>query len=126
MKVIGQKDSLHFVMGTNDHEQLRDVGIFYKDVSLTPVDRMAYVPQFICSMKNELEELRNRRINEDAFFLNLGPTTDDCSARIKLVGGQARISFDIEGGVVFLTSLPITYLVELYEKVINNLEHKNA
>ena len=126
MELIGKKSSLHFFLGGGGHGQLQEVGIFYQDLALTPVDKMAYLPQFSHSMSIELEELRSGKINPEGFFLDLGPTTDDCSCRIELAGEKAKVSFDIDGYATQVTNIPIYYLISVYEEVITKLEQVNT
>lgn len=126
MEVIGKKDSLYFVIEHKDEGGLRQVENFYKDLCLTPVDKTVYIPQFCHSMRMELEELTQRKINPDRFFLSLGPTTDDCSCRISLTGEEARLSFDIDNEVVQVAIMPTSYLINTYSRVISRLEASNA
>lgn len=100
---------------------LHEVDIWLGDVLLTPVDNMAYLPQFISSMEYELAQLQQGTINPDAFFLDLGPTTDDCSSRIKLNGEFAELTFEIENGVIHFIKVEINELISTYESTINKL-----
>ncbi len=106
------------LVGRECRDQSREVGIFYGNVSLTPHDQSVYLPQFIHSLRIELDEILNNRINPDGFILDLGPTTDDCSARIELIGADAKLSFEVNAGEVIVTTLPPTYLVKIYQRVI--------
>lgn len=93
---------------------------------LTPIDKMAYVPQFCHSMRKELQELKLHKMNPDGCFLSLGPTTDDCSCQITLSGEEARLLFDVGDEAVHVAFLPISYLVNIYERVISKLEAHRA
>jgi hypothetical protein len=126
MRVIGQKDSLHFIIGDQLEFNFQAVDIWFKDVLLTRIDNMAYLPQFINSMNEELNEIKLGKINPDSFFLDLGPTTDDCSSRIYLSGDEAKVSFDLDEGVVLETKMLIAKLIELYTTVIMELKNIKA
>ena len=66
-----------------------------------------------------------KRVNPDGFFLNLGPTTDDCSGQIYLNGDLAEITIGIEEKF-FEVEIPIVKLTTLYSNVIDRLLRKNA
>lgn len=109
------------MIGLKVDGDLHQVDIWLGDVLLTPVDNMTYLPHFISSMENELAELRQGTINPDAFFLDLGPTTDYCSSKIKLNGEFAELTFEFENGVIHFLREEINELISTYESTIYKL-----
>ena len=122
MLVIGNKDSLHFHIDPKTKSGLSQIDIWFGEELLTPIDNIAYLPQFVSSLKEELLQLERRDINSDGFFLNLGPTTDDCSSRIKLIGEEAKVTFELEEGTVHLLHTSVSYLIGVYSEVVKRLE----
>lgn len=118
------KDSNHvfsFKIGKRVEDNLYQIDIWLGDVLLTPIDNIAYLPQFIGSMEHELNQLQQREINPDGFFLDLGPTTDDCSSRITLKGEVAEITFELDEKNIYKLNIDVDELKSIYQGVINKL-----
>lgn len=111
----------HFNVGNKVGKNLCQIDIWLGDVLLTPIDNIAYLPQFIASMEYELKQLQQREINSDCFFLDLGPTTDDCSSRITLQGNIAEIHFVLETNREYKLNIEVDELISIYQCVINKL-----
>jgi len=119
---IGKEDSLQFVIGKHCSGELHEVTIWFNDNLLTPTDNKVFVPQFIASLRHEMSELMTGDINEDNFFLDLGPTTDDFSCRIKLSCDNALLTFDGPNDSSFIVSILVKDILFVYSKVIGRLE----
>ncbi|TCI01076.1 hypothetical protein EZV61_19310 [Corallincola luteus] len=127
MIIIGNESGLNFRIRKPLEGPYIEVDIWFKDVHLTPIDNVAYLPQFLHSMRSELEELKEKSINPDGFFLYFGATTDDCSSRIKLEGDTAIVTFEVEEGVIHPMKCSASDLINLYSETIEALEkHNNA
>ena len=118
--MIGNKDGLHFIIG-DALEGLHEVEIWNKYDLLTPTDKMVYLPQFIASLEHEIKQLESRDINPDGFFLNLGPTTDDCSCRIEIDGNIAHLSYNLSDQQKKFLSIDINVLISTYQGVVDVL-----
>ncbi|WP_236984905.1 hypothetical protein [Marinagarivorans cellulosilyticus] len=125
MKEIGNKNVFCFVVGDNNEGGLQQVDIWANNTLLTPVDNMAYLPQFVASLENESNDINSDNIAREYMFFNHGPTTDDVVGNITLANGVAKLSFDI-GGVVNLVSVSKSELLSVYQEAIEYLRGIHA
>ena len=115
------RKSINFKIGNKVEDSIHQIDIWLDDILLNPFDNNAYLPQFISSMKNELMQLQQRKINPNNFFLDLGPTTDDCSARVNLKSDIAEVIFELDENRVYKLTIGIEELISIYQSVINKL-----
>ncbi len=126
MEVIGSNNSLHFDIADSQSDNLIEINIWWANVLLTPIESATYLPQFINSLRYEMGQLVNKQINSDGYFLKLGPTTDDCSFRIKVVGDSAFVSFEVEDSEIHSSTIQVAELIFIYSKIIDRLEQLNV
>ncbi len=124
--MIGNKDTLAFVLGNKNEKDLREVDIWIANELVTFIDNTAYLPQFISSLESELDDLKSGNVDSDYVFLNLGPTLDDVSVRVELDGSHIFIKccLYINDGKIFSVKMNKDELMESYETCIKRL--KNA
>ena len=123
--MIGSKETVLFDIGSEIVGGLLRFDIWFNGVHLTLVDNMAYPPSMLESLKFELDQLKNKRINPDNFWFNFGPTTDDFSATLHLKGKLACISLEFESNTYNL-NISIIELQKIYESAINAVSAKNT
>lgn len=124
--MIGNKDTLAFVLGDKIDKELQNIDIWIANELVTFVDNTAYLPQFISSLESELDDLKSGNVDSDYIFLNLGPTLDDVSVRVELHGSQIFIKCCLytDDGKIFSVKMNKNELMESYETCIKRL--KNA
>ena len=82
--IIGSKQSIAFEVAEFDGSNMREVDIWVGGERVTYIDNLVYLPQFIASLKRELDCIESGDISDDYIALPLGPTTDDVSARFSI------------------------------------------
>ena len=90
MKEIGNRNRFCFVVGSKNKGDLQEVDIWASNILLTPVDNMAYLPQFIASLEYEMRDIGAGAICNDYYYFNHGPTTDDVVGKIRILGNVAK------------------------------------
>jgi hypothetical protein len=125
MKEFGDKETLCFAIGKEKQGKLQEINIWAKHVLLTPIDNMAYLPQFIATLEAEKLVLASGQIAEEFLYFNHGPTTDDLSGKISLQGNKAYLTFSINGILVSLV-IETLELVSIYSQTIKYLRSMNA
>ena len=125
MKEIGDKKILCFVIGDRKENELQQIDIWASSTLLTPVDNMAYLPQFIATLESEKSEIERNLFSHEYIFFNHGPTTDDVVASIKITQELARLRFTVNG-MVCLVSIATEQLLSIYRATIEHLRSINA
>ena len=125
MKSIGDKGNLCFVCGERIYGGLYSVSIWARNELLTPVDDMAYLPQFVSSLKKELLNLESGSIGPDYKYFCYGPTTDDVVGSIEVREDTAFLIFELSGSQVSV-DIPLKELLSLYSKTIDFLVELRA
>lgn len=124
MKTKSIASILNFVVGEK-REGLQQVDIWCNELLLTPLDNMVYLPQFIAALKYELQALESNQFDDGDIFLDLGPTTDDFSARIKLKDQHAEITIEIENQPPNLFVFELEQLKLSFQSIIEDLQTLN-
>jgi len=125
MNKFGDKNKLCFLVGDKRQGKLQEVDIWAGNILLTPIDNMAYLPQFIAALEREKREIDTGDICQDYIYFNHGPTTDDVVGSITLAGQTAQLKFEIDD-VNCLVSIEVEDLLTVYVQTIESLRGINA
>lgn len=126
---IGNKEELAFVIGPKINQEQQEVDIWASNVLITHFDHLVYLPQFINSLKCEASDIESGKIDSDYVLFNLGPTTDDVSARATISGDNINIVCDLsEGDINRLIDLTMktNTIVKLYRDTVEALRNRES
>lgn len=88
---------------------------------VTYIDSLAYSPQFIASLKRELDCIERGDINDEYIALPLGPATDDVSAKFYIDGKNINLNCLLGSGGRGNAALPVTEVTDYYNRCIEVL-----
>jgi hypothetical protein len=119
--IIGSKQSIAFEVAEFDGSNMREVDIWVGGERVTYIDNLVYLPQFIASLKRELDCIESGDISDDYIALPLGPTTDDVSARFSIAGTEIRLNCLLGNGNRANAALPVIEVIDYYNRCIEVL-----
>jgi hypothetical protein len=128
---IGSKEELAFVIGPKINQEQQEVDIWVSNVLITHFDHLVYLPHFINSLNCEASDIDSGKIDSDYIFFNLGPTTDDVSARATIRGDNINIVCDLTESdininrLIHLTAKTNT-IVKLYRDTVEALRNRKS
>ena len=123
--IIGNKQSIAFEVAEFDGSNMREVDIWVGGERVTYIDNLAYLPQFIASLKSELDYIERGDISEEYIALPLGPTTDAVSAKFYIDGKEIKLNCLLGNGNRANAALPVIEATDYYKRCIEVLS-KNA
>ncbi|RTR34227.1 hypothetical protein [Shewanella atlantica] len=118
---IGNKNEFCFVIGEAKDTDIQVVDIWLSGSLVTYFDNSVYVPQFLESLRQELSILESGSIPAGYIALALGPTTDDVSARFKIIGPDLEISFELGESQPKVTHVSLSSTIAAYRECIGLL-----
>ena len=119
--IIGNKQSIAFEVAEFDGSNMREVDIWVEGKLVTYIDNLAYLPQFIASLKRELDCIERGDITDEYIALPLGPTTDDVSAKFSIDGKNINLNCLLGNGGRANAALPVTEVTDYYKRCIEVL-----
>ncbi len=119
--IIGNKQSIAFEVAEFDGSNMREVDIWVGGELVTYIDNLAYLPQFIASLKRELDCIERGDISDEYIALPLGPTTDDVSAKFSINGKEIKLNCLLGNGSRANGALPVTEVTDYYKHCIEVL-----
>ncbi|WP_394148443.1 hypothetical protein [Shewanella atlantica] len=119
--IIGNKQTIAFVIGEFGGPNMREVDIWVGGELVTYIDNLAYLPQFIASLKRELDCIEHGDISDEYIALPLGPTTDDVSAKFSVDEKIFRLNCLLGNGNRITGTLPVIEVVDYYKRCIEVL-----
>jgi hypothetical protein len=119
--IIGNKQSIAFQVAEFDGSKMREVDIWVGGERVTYIDNLAYLPQFIASLKRELDCIERGDIFDEYIALPLGPTTDAVSAKFSIDGKEIKLNCMLGNGNRARAVLPVFEIVENYKQCIEVL-----
>ena len=126
---IGNKEELAFVIGPKINQEQQEVDIWVSNVLITHFDHLVYLPQFISSLNCEASDIESGKIDSNYVLFNLGPTTDDVSARATISGDNINIVCDLtEDDINRLIHLTIktNAVVKFYRDTVEALSNRES
>jgi len=118
---IGSKSRLAFSIGDKQSSNMLAVDIWLNSILLTYYDNSVYLPAFIFSLKQELQDIENSSIDSNYVFFDHGSTTDDVVSRAKITDHFIHINCELENGQKVNTKLVVKDVVAIYKSCINKL-----
>lgn len=125
MKEFGDKNKLCFAVGKLREGALQQIDVWASNELLTPIDNMAYLPQFIATLESEKLVVASGQIAEDYLYFNHGPTTDNVSGKISVEGNTANLTFELNG-IDISVVIEAKELLSVYSHTIEYLRSINA
>ena len=119
--IIGNKQSIAFEVAEFDGSNMREVDIWVEGKLVTYIDNLVYLPQFIASLKRELDCIERGDITDEYIALPLGPTTDDVSAKFSIDGKNINLNCLLGNGGRANAALPVTEVTDYYKRCIEVL-----
>ena len=119
---IGDKTKFAFEIREKLDGPFQNVDIWANSVLLTSNDNTVYLPQFIHSLKVELENISSASLKPEDAFLNFDPTTDDVVARADNNQGVSLLKIEVvDSNQVLSLTLKTSVLISYYQKCIDVL-----
>lgn len=119
--IIGNKQSIAFEVSEFDGSNMREVDIWVGGERVTYIDNLVYLPQFIASLKRELDCIESGDISDDYIALPLGPTTDYVSAKFSIDGKVIKLNCLLGNGNRVNAVLPMIEVTDYYKRCIEVL-----
>ncbi len=120
---IGHRDTFSLVVGKKISPKQQYVDIWTGGVRLTYIDNLVYVPQFVTSVRREMEILKTRNLPKCYAALHWGPTTDDFVGRFKIRNSaEIQLHCKLDNGSKVTTNIAIEKLIAVYSQCLDELE----
>jgi len=118
---IGSRTELAFSIGEKQPPDMQIIDIWLDSILVTYYDNTVYLPAFIFSLEQELEDLEKGLINSDYVFFEHGPTTDDVVARAKIDGDVLYLTCELDNSQTINVSLSLCDVISTYKECIKHL-----
>ncbi len=118
---IGSKQSIAFILGPRLNTQTQDIDIWVSNELVTYYDNSVYLPQFIESLKRELEYFISGEIPENYIAFKFGPTTDDASVRVKISKDKISLRCKLNNGSTVTLKTLTNEVICCYQECIKAL-----
>jgi len=118
---IGSRTELAFSIGEKQPPDMQIIDVWLDSILVTYYDNTVYLPAFIFSLEQELEDLERGLINSDYVFFEHGPATDDVVARAIIDGDVLYLICELDNGQTINVSLSLCDVISTYKECIKLL-----